>query len=237
MSETVFPISEIFYSIQGEGLLTGTPSVFVRIAGCPLRCVWCDTSYAWTKEEAEMVTQQEIVDKVASFNCGHVVVTGGEPLACECISSLLEALKAISEHLTVETSALEYVSIPCDLVSISPKLSNSYPQDIENVQEYHEKAINYAVIAKYIRQYPYQLKFVVACEEDMGEVVEALEQIAQLSEIGVKGLKKKTMLMPKAAGRQQYRELAPKIAEICLNHNYLFSPRLQLEFWGNTKGT
>ncbi len=237
MSDTVYPISEIFYSIQGEGSLAGTPSVFVRLAGCPLRCVWCDTSYAWSTEESEMLSVQAIVDKAVSYNCGHVVVTGGEPLACENISLLLEALKGVCEHLTVETSAMEYVSIPCDLVSISPKLSNSYPQDYDNIEEYRSQALNYAAIAKYVRQYPYQLKFVVAGEDDMGEVVEALEQIAQLSEIGVKGLKKKTMLMPKAAGRQQYRLLAPRIAEMCLKHDYLFSPRLHLEFWGNVKGT
>ena len=237
MNDLVFPVSEIFYSIQGEGSLAGTPSVFIRIAGCPLRCIWCDTSYAWTDDEAEDMTLQDIIAKVASYKCTHVVVTGGEPLANENISKLLESLKTIVEHVTVETAALEYISMPCDLVSISPKLSNSYPEDLENPDEYKDKALNYAVIAKYVRQYPYQIKFVVAGEEDIPDVVEAIEQIAQLSEIGVKGIMKKIMLMPKAAGRQQYRELAPKVAELCLKHDYLFSPRLQLEFWGNTKGT
>ena len=237
MNDIQFPVSEIFYSIQGEGSLAGVPSVFVRIAGCPLRCSWCDTSYAWTTEESEMMSLQDIVQKVGSFNCGYVVVTGGEPLACDKISLLLEGLKAVTEHITIETAAIEYISIPCDMVSISPKLSNSYPGDIDNIDEYKDKALNYAAIAKYIRQYPYQLKFVVAGEEDMPEIVQAIEQIAQLSEIGVKGIKKKTMLMPKAAGRQHYRELAPKIAELCIKYDYIFSPRLQLEFWGNTKGT
>ena len=73
-------LSELFYSIQGEGKLVGVPSVFVRASGCNLRCVWCDTPYAsWEPEGAEM-SVDEIVSRVRHFGADHVVLTGGEPM-------------------------------------------------------------------------------------------------------------------------------------------------------------
>ncbi|MGH9584352.1 MAG: 7-carboxy-7-deazaguanine synthase QueE, partial [Bryobacteraceae bacterium] len=73
-------ISEIFYSIQGEGVLAGVPSVFVRTSGCNLRCVWCDTPYTSWKPEGENLSLDEIQKTAAQFSCSHVVVTGGEPM-------------------------------------------------------------------------------------------------------------------------------------------------------------
>src|SRR4030088_198259 len=73
-------ISEIFYSIQGEGMLTGVPSVFVRTSGCNLRCVWCDTPYtSWSPEGSDM-TVEEILGAVTQHPANHAVVTGGEPM-------------------------------------------------------------------------------------------------------------------------------------------------------------
>ena len=75
------PISEIFFSIQGEGRNTGKPSVFVRFWGCNLHCTWCDSKYSWDpkEERATMMSLYEIVDMIQSFNCSHVIFTGGEP--------------------------------------------------------------------------------------------------------------------------------------------------------------
>ena len=69
-------ISELFHSIQGEGKLTGVPSVFVRASGCNLRCTWCDTPYASWKPEGDDVPVSEIVRRVSEFKTQHVVVTG-----------------------------------------------------------------------------------------------------------------------------------------------------------------
>jgi tRNA (guanine-N1)-methyltransferase len=85
-------ISEIFYSVQGEGELTGVPSVFVRTSGCNLRCNWCDTMYAsWSPEGTEM-SIAEIVDEVAEHPAQHCVLTGGEPAALAMIDAVVRLL-------------------------------------------------------------------------------------------------------------------------------------------------
>ena len=85
-------ISEIFYSIQGEGTLVGVPSVFVRTSGCNLRCAWCDTPYtSWEPQGAERGVAS-IVDEVAGYGASHVVVTGGEPMIAPEIEELTEEL-------------------------------------------------------------------------------------------------------------------------------------------------
>ena len=73
-------INEIFYSIQGEGLLAGVPSVFVRIAGCPLRCEWCDTKYALDPDAGDEMAIPQILDKIKQWACKNIIITGGEPM-------------------------------------------------------------------------------------------------------------------------------------------------------------
>ncbi len=231
-----YTVSEIFYSIQGEGLLAGVPSVFIRLSGCPLRCKWCDTAYAWDPAEGDFMSISDIVNKVASFNCRHIVVTGGEPLEVDSLDKLLEQLTASGFHITLETAALKYSSIPCDLVSISPKLSNSYPDNID-LREYAKKCFNPQAVASYLNYYDCQLKYVAATEEDVTEIIAVNEVIAGYSNFSAQELKNITLLMPKAAGRQQYREIAPQVAELALKYGFRFTPRLHVEFWGNTKGT
>src|SRR5580693_8656888 len=98
-------ISEIFYSIQGEGELTGVPSAFIRTSGCNLRCSWCDTKYAsWNPEGTEM-NIDEIVSQVSQFRTDHVVLTGGEPMVAKGIHELASRLKEIGRHITIETAA------------------------------------------------------------------------------------------------------------------------------------
>src|SRR5271170_4272381 len=98
-------LAEIFYSIQGEGKLTGVPSTFVRVSGCNLRCVWCDTPYASWAPEGEDAAVSEIVDRVRGLGARHVVITGGEPMIMPEIGELCEALKGAGHHLTMETAA------------------------------------------------------------------------------------------------------------------------------------
>src|SRR5579883_2379323 len=108
-------ISEIFYSIQGEGMLAGVPSAFVRLSGCNLRCVWCDTPYTSWAPEGEELTLDEIVARVTQFVCGHVVVTGGEPMIAPEIVPLTGRLRETGAHITIETAGTVYAPVACDL--------------------------------------------------------------------------------------------------------------------------
>jgi 7-carboxy-7-deazaguanine synthase len=123
-------IAEIFHSLQGEGALTGVPSVFVRTSGCNLRCSWCDTPYAsWAPDGAEReMTPEAIVDAVACFACRHVVLTGGEPMMAPGVHALAASLRARGHHLTIETNGTYPPDrIAVDLASLSPKLANAAP--------------------------------------------------------------------------------------------------------------
>ena len=95
-------ISEIFYSIQGEGELTGVPSVFVRTSGCNLRCAWCDTPYASWNPEGEMRTVAQLVATVQESRAArHVVLTGGEPMVAKGIHDLAARLKEATHRPAV----------------------------------------------------------------------------------------------------------------------------------------
>src|SRR5688500_17359007 len=97
-------ISEIFYSIQGEGELAGVPSVFIRTSGCNLRCSWCDTKYASWNPEGSEVAVEEIVGRVRVHPAAHCVLTGGEPMLAKEIAELASRLRAGGFHLTIETA-------------------------------------------------------------------------------------------------------------------------------------
>ncbi|NBS17057.1 MAG: 7-carboxy-7-deazaguanine synthase QueE [Gammaproteobacteria bacterium] len=101
-------ITEIFHSLQGESRTVGLPTVFVRLTGCPLRCRWCDTAYAF--KGGERMTLEEILDKVASYNTPRVCVTGGEPLAQSDCLILLKRLIERGYEVSLETSGSMDVS-------------------------------------------------------------------------------------------------------------------------------
>ncbi len=101
-------ITEIFFSIQGESRSVGMPTVFVRLTGCPLRCVWCDTAYAFTG--GETMTLDDIVTRVRAYPARHVTVTGGEPLAQKNCLPLLSLLCNAGFEVSLETSGALDVS-------------------------------------------------------------------------------------------------------------------------------
>jgi 7-carboxy-7-deazaguanine synthase len=230
-------ISEIFHSIQGEGLLLGVPSVFVRTSGCNLRCRWCDTPYAsWNPEGGEM-TQEEIVKRATDYDCPHVVLTGGEPMAASGIHDLATALRSAGMHITIETAAtIAPEGIPCDLASLSPKLANSTP-DLEQAgpwRERHEKTrFQPEVIRQWLEAGPAQLKFVVSHVEDLSEIEELLNEVGAVSGF----TRDRVLLMPEGTNVETLRERGPVVAEMCLEHGFRFAPRLQIELFGNTRGT
>ena len=127
-------VAEIFRSVQGEGRLTGTESVFVRTSGCNLRCSYCDTPYASWSPEGEDLSVDEVATRVEGLavaasegrrTVGHVVLTGGEPMLFSELIPLCAALRQAGRHVTIETAGTLYLPVECDLMSISPKMSNS----------------------------------------------------------------------------------------------------------------
>lgn len=106
-------ITEIFLSLQGESRSVGWPTVFVRLTGCPLRCGYCDTAYAF--QGGEWWSLQGIVDKVAAYGVRHVTVTGGEPLAQKNVLPLLNALNDAGHEVSLETSGA------LDIAPIDPR--------------------------------------------------------------------------------------------------------------------
>ena len=224
-------ISEIFYSIQGEGMLTGVPSVFVRTSGCNLRCVWCDTPYtSWAPEGKEMTVEQILAD-VGSHPARHAVVTGGEPMIAPGIVELTKGISGLGLQVTIETAGTVYQPVACDLMSISPKLENSTPHEREGGKwaAQHER-LRYQpeVLRRLMSEYEYQLKFVVASPDDMTEIAKMLEDIhADRSRV---------VLMPEGTTAEVLRERAPWLTEICKREGFRYSPRLHIDLWGNRRG-
>lgn len=101
-------ITEIFHSLQGESTTVGLPTVFIRLTGCPLRCQYCDTAYAFSG--GETLEMDDILKKVASYECRHVCVTGGEPLAQPACLALLSQLVKQGYFVSIETSGARDIS-------------------------------------------------------------------------------------------------------------------------------
>ena len=108
MSGSFLRITEIFYSIQGESTWIGTPCTFVRLTGCPLRCAWCDTEYAF--DGGKLMSFEEILESVMSYRAKIVEVTGGEPLAHPGAFNLIQLLIEQEYTVLVETSGAFDVS-------------------------------------------------------------------------------------------------------------------------------
>lgn len=228
-------VSEIFYSLQGEGELTGVPSVFVRASGCNLRCAWCDTPYASWQPEGRPLGVGEIVAEVIRHPARHVVLTGGEPMIAKDLPELAAALKDLGYHLTIETAAtVAPAGIACDLASLSPKLLNSAPDPVQHTawRKRHEATRwQPEAVRAWIDAYPYQFKFVVARPADVDELEGMLAKLGR----GIPA--HKVMLMPEATTLERMRERAGWLGELCKARGYRYAHRLHIELYGNKRGT
>lgn len=227
-------LSELFYSIQGEGKLVGVPSVFVRASGCNLRCTWCDTPYASWTPEGDDIPVAEIVRRVAAFGANHVVVTGGEPMIMPAIEPLCVSLRSAGHHITIETAATVWKDVPHDLASLSPKLSNSTPTEREGgrfAAAHDRQRLNFDVIQRFIDGAPdFQLKFVVASEQDLTEIEQILAKLDDWQPSDV-------LLMPEGTDPVTLAERTGWVSEICKQRGYRFCPRLHVMMYGNRRGT
>jgi 7-carboxy-7-deazaguanine synthase len=229
-------ISEIFYSIQGEGELTGLPSVFIRTSGCNLRCRWCDTKYASWDPIGTNRSIEDIVTEVNQHGAEHVVVTGGEPMVAKGLPELLAQLKAHNHHITIETAGtVPPGGITCDLASISPKLSNStpLPGEIDDawIARHDATRINLDALNRWTDNYPFQFKFVVATAEDVTELTELIGLLAN------KIPPAKILLMPEGVEATAIRGRDETLIDLCKQFGYRYCNRLHIELFGNTPGT
>jgi 7-carboxy-7-deazaguanine synthase len=212
-------------------MLAGTPSVFVRTSGCNLRCAWCDTPYTSWEPEGEELALEEILARVTRYRAHYVVLTGGEPMIAPEIVSLSQALRQMSQHITVETAGTVFAPVDCHLMSLSPKLSNSTPfkRDEGRWAARHDRLRSRPeVLKRLMAAYDYQLKFVVTEEDDIIEIKALVTQLHANPQ--------RVVLMPEGTDAEVLRERAAWIVELCKQEGYRFSPRLHIDLFGNRRG-
>ena len=210
--------------------MAGVPSVFVRLAGCPLRCRWCDTKYAWDETAGAHYSVGKIVRTVQQWSCKFVVITGGEPMVNSELPELVRKLKKSGKHITIETVGIAFVQdLACDLMSISPKLSNSTPAEPELAKIHEDSRLDIAVLGELIDNYKYQLKFVVDSQADLPEIQRTVEEIGNVD-------LEKVMLMPQAGTRDELLAKSPMVADMCKRTGFAFCQRLQVLLWNNGRG-
>ena len=176
----------------------------------------------------------EILRKVSDWDCRHIVLTGGEPMIAPDLPALAAALRKAGKHITIETAATVVpTGIACNLASLSPKLSNSTPppeRDPAWAKKHEASRLQPSVISDWIRNYAFQLKFVVSTEQDISEIKNLLSLLppAPFHQI---------LLMPEGIDFQTLAEKAGWLVEVCKREGFRFCPRLHIELFGHTRGT
>ncbi|MFG0327147.1 MAG: 7-carboxy-7-deazaguanine synthase QueE [Phycisphaerales bacterium JB037] len=234
------PISESFLSIQGEGRLTGVPSWFVRLAGCNLRCTWCDTPYASWAPESSPRSIASLIEEARATGVRHAVVTGGEPMIFERTRDLCARLRDAGFHITIETAGTVDLDACCDLLSLSPKLANSTPRGDPRdptgawAARHESRRLNHAALQGLIDRArgtgaAVQVKFVVASPADLAEIDTLLEPLSGWSPDDI-------MLMPEGVSIPEPASVG-WVVEECLRRGWRYCHRLHIELFGDTRGT
>lgn len=230
------PIAETFVSIQGEGKLTGVPSWFVRVAGCNLRCTWCDTPYASWRPKGEQRTIEGLLAEARASGVRHAVLTGGEPMIFEPIGELAKGLAAMDVHVTIETAGTVHRPVYCDLLSVSPKLANSTPRDDPRDPDgvwagrHEERRLSFDALRGLLADHAdRQIKFVVASPADLAEIEGVLARLPEVAPQDV-------LLMPEGVTRPDPVGLG-WLVEACVSRGWRYCHRLHIELFGNRPGT
>ena len=212
LNNTTLNITEIFYSLQGEAKEVGIPTVFVRLTGCPLRCNYCDTAYAFKGNNPLSI--QHILDEVAQYNAQYVCVTGGEPMAQSNCLKLLDSLIVSGYNVSMETSG------SIDITPVNSKVS--IVMDIKTPSSTEEHQNRYENLP--ILKSKDQLKFVIASRSDFDWCTEIVDNHEVESEI---------LFSP------VYESLKPvELAEWILEKKLNVRLQVQLHklLWGDQKG-
>ena len=207
-------ITEIFFSLQGEAVSVGCPTVFIRLTGCPLRCGYCDTSYAF--QGGEWYTLDDILQEVARYNTRHVTVTGGEPLAQKPCSNLLSRLCDAGYQVSLETSgALDVSAVDSRVVKVMDIKTPASGEADKNL----ESNLQYLTSQD-------QIKFVLCDRQDYDWAVTLLQRDALADKCEV--------LFSPVHGQLEARQLADWILADQLPVR--FQIQLHKLLWGNEAG-
>ena len=226
MADQPIQVVELFHSLQGEGRLTGVPSVFVRLAGCNLRCIWCDTAYARPPGAGQSLALSEILRQIRAFPTRFVVLTGGEPMTAEGVHALAAALRANGKHVTIETNGtVPPAGIACDLASLSPKLCSALAPGADEALR-----INLPVLAAWMNGYDFQLKFVVSSPADVIEVRCILKDLA------LPVPPERVLLMPEGTDPVVLRQRDAWLVEVCKENGFRYCRRLHVDLFGSRPG-
>jgi 7-carboxy-7-deazaguanine synthase len=174
-----------------------------------------------------------IVARVRRLKTEHVVLTGGEPMLFAELIPLAEQLAGRGHHVTIETAGTLYLPVTCDLMSISPKLSNSAPSADGGLRRRsrHERTRRQPeVIRQLVREYPYQLKFVIDAPADTEEVGRYLDEFPEVDRTQV-------LLMPQGTDPEQLARTGRWLEPYCRQHGLRFCPRRHIEWFGLVRGT
>jgi 7-carboxy-7-deazaguanine synthase len=206
-------VTELFYSIQGEGINSGVPSIFIRLTGCNMIpiCEWCDTKYAM--EEGKEMSTMEIIKTIQGYNCNHIVLTGGEPsLQLSEIERFL-CMKDISMKVEIETNGtLKVPEVWFNTITVSPKKQKI---DERLLRDYNNYKNTY-------------FKFVISNKIDFSFWDDLIHELNLKPE--------KIIMMPEGIEDAKIKETAKWLVEKCKDNNYRFSPRLQVWLYGNKRG-
>ena len=259
MNSIKLPVIELFHSIQGEGIHTGVPSIFLRVTGCNLRCVFkdsiCDTSYTSFKPAKPIFADlDEIEDEIRSMkakyiNTTHLVLTGGETMLYkEGIKELLDRIKDLNFYVTVETNGTLGVvdgllgDFPyVNLYSVSPKLSTSVDYDCKFLtpaqrDKHAETRICYDSLKEYfnsVYRAEVQLKFVYSGESSVYEICSIVNKLNEVYKCNI--TPDQILLMPEGATQDQLEANSLACAEECIKRGWRFCDRLHIRIWNDKK--
>ena len=227
---TDLQVSEIFESLQGEGITLGTPSTFVRLAQCNLRCHWCDTKYTWDWEhynyekEVTVMSAQEIISSVRKKSPKNLVVTGGEPLLQQ--KQLTSILTQLKPEYTIETETAGTI-VPGDSLLQSVDIWNVSPK-LENSGNRLSARLRPVVLSQFASMRNSFFKFVIEEAQDLEEILSLVRRFSIPSG--------RVFLMPEATTREELDRKSTWLAPLCALHQFRLSYRLQVALWGNRRG-
>ena len=227
-------IAEIYASRQGEGRLTGTPSVFIRASGCNLRCWFCDTPYTSWQPEGDDWSIDSILEKVHSHDgFRHAVITGGEPMLFAELIPLTQQLRDLGLHITIETAGTLFLPVACDLMSFSPLRATSTPTGRgagRGAARHEQSRMRPDVIRRLTTDFDYQLKFVIDKPADVDEVNTWLAEFPNVD-------RSRVLLMPQGIDPVGLAEIGNWLLPYCEDHGFVFCPRKHIEWYGARRGT